>query len=934
MKSRYALIAKLIAPLRPFFAIVLALSLLSPTCVLGQSAAPPAPRPKIIDELAPLPQDEGRAGLEEMLKRLHTTARLLHTVAHPDDEDGGMLTLESRGHGDDVTLMTLTHGEGGQNKTGSNLFDELGVLRVLELLKSDQYYGVHQRFSMAADFGFSKTAEESLEKWKDGGPPGYIPLRDMVRVIRTFRPDVIAQRFQGAPRDGHGHHQASGIITREAFRDAADPNKFPELHLPPWQAKKLYMDNVHEGEDYTVAFDTGQYDPALGMSYIQFAMMGLKHQLSQGAGQWKVEPGPHLSRYKLIDSVLPPLPPGAHENDFFNGIDTSLPGLADRLGDDETKVPWLKPALQQVAQLIDQATAAEKKDMESAAVPLSEACQDLKKLQSRVAASNLDPALKDNLNIRLAQKNREAEHAILLALALNVTATTTAKDAAQPFARPGELLSVDISTLNGSSAPLKIEAASQGGMAENRESGNLQTQTKSGEVLPHQDLHLAMQVIAPREITKPAFHRENPEVDSVYESSAPDPTIPFSAEQPHIVLKFSGTLQGRPLSGQTEVPVETAVNQPDGTLRLRPLAIAPKFSVLIDPSTQVIPTSATEPRTITVQLRSIAEGPAQGTLKLTVPAGWKVAPASEDVNFAHYGDERNLKFEVTPGNLSEKRSKILATFASDGKSYEEGYTTVERPDLGTYYYYQPSIQKISEVNLKIEPGLKVGYIMGAGDDIPTVLRQVAVNVSEISPEELASGNLSQYGTIVIGIRAYDTRDDVKKYNPRLLDYVKNGGTLIVQYNTAVAEFNGVALPPQTSPIPPKPDPNSPIPGKFTPYPAELSHDRVTLEQAPVTILEPNNPVFHYPNQITEADFDGWVQERGLYFMDRWAPEFHALLSCHDPNEPGRKGGLLEAQYGKGTYIYTGYAFFRQLPVGVPGAVRLFVNLLSAGHEPH
>jgi hypothetical protein len=175
---------------------------------------------------------------------------------------------------------------------------------------------------------------------------------------------------------------------------------------------------------------------------------------------------------------------------------------------------------------------------------------------------------------------------------------------------------------------------------------------------------------------------------------------------------------------------------------------------------------------------------------------------------------------------------------------------------------------------------------------------------------------------------------VKRHNGRLLEFVKNGGTLIVQYNAGVADFNGVTLPQQTGPIPPKPDPNSPIPGKFTPYPTELSRDRVSVESAPVQVLEPENPVFHYPNPIAASDFNDWVQERGLYFMDRWDPQYHALLSCHDPNEPERKGGLLEARYGKGTYIYTGYAFFRQLPVGVPGAVRLFVNLLSAGHDQH
>jgi LmbE family N-acetylglucosaminyl deacetylase len=905
---------------RPILAGLLTLSLILPSA-LAQAPAP-GKGTKVVDELAPLPQDDGKAGLELLLKRLHTTARLLHTTAHPDDEDGGMLVLESRGKGDDVTLMTLTHGEGGQNKTGSNLFDELGVLRVLELLESDKYYGVHQRFSMAADFGFSKSPQESLEKWKDGGKPGYIPLRDMVRVIRTFRPDVIAQRFQGKDRDGHGHHQASGIITTEAFRAAADPKQFPELNLPPWQAKKLYMDNVRDGEDYTIAFDTGVQDPALGMSYVQFAMQGLKHQLSQGAGAWSVDPGPHLTRYKLIDSILPPLKPGEHEKDFFDGIDTSLPGLADRLGEDAKKVPWLKPGLVEVAKDIEEATEAEKKDLESAAVPLTKAGHAMQSLMSRLQTSPIDETPRGELVSRLEEKIQQAASATSLSLQLRVKVTTASATAQQPFAISDQRLSIDVAATNGGSQLLRLAVPTLGGAS------------KEVEIAPHATVNIASQVAAPSRIMMPGFHRENPETDSVYESSDEDPTIPFSAGPATQWVTYRGASKASSLGGSLPIAVETELRQPDGTTRVRPLAIAPKFSVLIEPSTQIVPTSATAARTITVQLRSIAERPAKGALKLTVPNGWKSSPAEQPVEFAKYGDERSVKFEVTPGNLSEQKAKIQATFDSEGKTYTEGYTTVDREDLGTYYYYQPSLQKISEVKVAIQPGLKIGYIMGAGDDIPTVLQQIGVDVTTVTPEEIASGDLSKYGTIVLGIRAYDTRDDVKRHNGRLLEFVKNGGTLIVQYNAGVADFNGVTLPQQTGPIPPKPDPNSPIPGKFTPYPTELSRDRVSVESAPVQVLEPENPVFHYPNPIAASDFNDWVQERGLYFMDRWDPQYHALLSCHDPNEPERKGGLLEARYGKGTYIYTGYAFFRQLPVGVPGAVRLFVNLLSAGHDQH
>ena len=309
----------------------LALLLVLCAVTLPTVAQAPAALSSPVDSL---PVDTGTSGLKEMLLRLQTTARLMQTTAHPDDEDGGMLTLESRGKGDTVLLMTLTRGEGGQNKVGSNLFDVLGVLRTLELTAADRYYGVEQRFSRVADFGYSKNPDETFQKW--GGHD--IPLSDMVRVIRTFRPDVLVARFSGTERDGHGHHQASAILTKEAFRAAADPNRFPEQlkeGLQPWQAKKLYIGNVCgfgastcPSENYTVKLNTGKVNPLLGMSYIQFAMEGLRHQLSQGAGGWKVEPGDRYTFYKLIDSVLPSATDKeGHEKDFFDGIDTSLAGL-------------------------------------------------------------------------------------------------------------------------------------------------------------------------------------------------------------------------------------------------------------------------------------------------------------------------------------------------------------------------------------------------------------------------------------------------------------------------------------------------------------------------------------------------------------------------------------------------------------------------------
>jgi len=310
-------------------------------------------------------------------------------------------------------------------------------------------------------------------------------------------------------------------------------------------------------------------------------------------------------------------------------------------------------------------------------------------------------------------------------------------------------------------------------------------------------------------------------------------------------------------------------------------------------------------------VRSDVSGAAKGTLRLELPEGWKAEPAEAQLAFAHRGENQQVSFNVVHSGLQEGRSQVRAVFEANGVKYAEGYTAISRPDIDTFYYYEPALQHVSVVDVKVRPQLKLGYIMGAGDDIPQVLREIGMDVTMISPQELAGGDLSRYGTIVLGIRAYDTRDDVRANNGRLLDYVKNGGTLMVQYNQQLTQFND---------------------GKYPPYPARESRDRVTVEESPVDILEPQDSVFHYPNQITSKDFDGWVQERGLYFMDDWDSHFQPLLACHDPGEPPQKGGLLLAHYGKGIYIYNAYSFFRELPTGVPGAIRLYVNLLSAGHE--
>jgi LmbE family N-acetylglucosaminyl deacetylase len=873
---------------------------------------------------APIAQDQGTAGLRLELLRLRTTGRLMQIVAHPDDEDGGMLTLQARGHGVSTLLMTLNRGEGGQNKIGSNLSDVLGVLRAEELLASDEYYGVQERFSRVADFGFSKTAEETFAKW--GGHD--VALADIVRVIRTFRPDVLVARFSGTERDGHGNHQASSILAKEAFRAAADAKRFPEQiaqGLQPWQAKKFYIGNVCPwgsmtcpDADWTVKFNTGQKDPLLGTSYIQFAMQGLRHQLSQGAANWTVEPGDRFTFYRLVDSVIPSAAgKDGHEKDFFDGIDTSLTGLS-KLFNASALISQLNAQLTQAArQITDASAGVHDEDAANAAQPLLQVVHTLRQIRTEVESAGLTPEAKRDILNRIATKQQQAETALNLALGVTLTAeastaaqqTPTTNSDALTTVSPGQEFTVAVTFHNGSKRSLKIDH-----IALEVPAGwsTIHTKSNAETVAPGKDLHadFHLRVPAKTPYTRPYWHRDDPETESINhidnESYA---TLPFPPPALRAQVEYSAANSAT--KGEVSAVVVAPFVDESGKPKTRPLAVVPAFSVALEPGTQAISTHNGTTTTVTVGIASNLMHNSRGLLRLELPSGWKSEPSQLPVEFSKRGEKQDFHFKVVPANVQQGRATLRAVLESDGKKYTEGYTLITREDLGSFYYYQPARQKVSIVDVQVPHDLKVGYIMGAGDDIPTVLQQIGMNVTLIPAEKLATENLTQYGTIVLGIRAYDTQKDVAANNRKLLDFVDGGGTLVVQYDTGVGDFNS---------------------GKFTPYPAELSRARVSVEEAPVSILAPNDSIFHYPNAISQHDFDGWVQERGLYFMNKWDSHFTPLLACHDPGEEEQKGGLLRAQYGKGTYIYAAYAFFRQLPAGVPGAVRLYVNILSAGHE--
>jgi len=665
---------------------------------------------------AEIPQDEGISGLRLELLRLGTTARLMQVVAHPDDEDGGMLTLEARGHGVSTLLMTLNRGEGGQNKVGSNLSDVLGVLRTEELLASDQYYGAQERFSHVADFGFSKTADETFTKW--GGHD--IALADMVRVIRTFRPDVLVARFSGTERDGHGHHQASSILAREAFRAAADPNRFPEQigqGLEPWQVKKFYIGNVCgfgvmtcDDAKWTVKLNTGTKSDALGMSYVQFAMAGLRHQMSQGAANWTVDAGDRFTFYKL--AALPLSPSLAdrpvsseHETSFFDGIDTTLPGLVNVAGNESNQLEQLRSTLTEIAKLVATATdVAKSKDGSGAAEALIKIVSGLKLAENEARDSRVSGTAKLNLLTRIVEKEQQAETALNLALGVNLVAeVSSVGDSNGPLPKesdaltavsPGQQFQINVTLHNGSNLPLEIRAV----RLEVRAGWNtIHGKDKPETIAPGKDLHADFRMTVPKDTpyTRPYWHRDNPETESINRIDQEKyATLPFPPPALRARVVYALTEGAAPhVQNGIDAPVVTPFLDDYGKHRSRPLAIVPAFSVELEPGTQVISTHNGSTTTVTVGVTSNVEHPAQGMLRLELPEGWRSEPAELNAKFTKRGEKQDFQFKVIPSQLQEGRATVRAGLESDKETYSEGYTLVTREDLGSFYYYQPARQQ-------------------------------------------------------------------------------------------------------------------------------------------------------------------------------------------------------------------------------------------------
>ncbi len=858
-------------------------------------------------------QDSGAAGAWQKIQKARTTASVMHTTAHPDDEHGGVITRLSRKDGARLALMTLNRGESGDNAIGSQLFDGLGLIRTEELRVADRYYGVdEQYFTTVVDYGFSKRLEEAFEKWGKEAV-----LRDVVRVIRTSRPFVLLSRFQGNERDGHGNHQTAGLITQLAFQMSGDPTAFPEQikeGLRPWQPFKVYIGGVRENENWTVRIDSGEYSPYLGDSYDNVARYGLSFQRSQNGGRFTPGAGPNYGYYTRMGSRIGG---AAKETSIFDGIHTAYSGLYTVLG---RRAP--EGVVDQLARvdgaLGRAATDFKMTDPSAAATGLAGALNLIRDAMTKSAGE--DEAL-----FVLRIKEQQIQDALNACLGLELVATAQPAgqaDPTGPFAAfappptmaapvPGQSFDVRVRLANRGAiaiAPTGVTIEAATGWQATPGAGAPVPASLAAHQVATQRFGVAVAANAPIS-TKPYFRRSGLH-ESRYTLADPTAFGKAAADVP-LVAVARYTFDGVPVVLR-EVVKRREAKLPYGDV-LREVRSVPRLGVTVSPFAAVVPlASATKRVDLQVDVVHNAESASTGAVTLTVPAGWQVTPPQQPFAFARAGERASYRFSVQPTTIDAKPYAVEAVATSDGQTYREGYELIDQRDLELRYLYRPSTVEVRGIDVTVLPNLKVGYVMGVGDGVPLGLQQLGAQVTLLGERELAASDLSQYDAIMTGTRAYAVRDDLKTYNTRLLDYVKAGGNMIVLYNTAEL-----------------------IPAQFSPFPAEnpRNSEEVSEEDSPVEILAPTHQAFRWPNAITKADFAGWMEQRGSKFFSTWDAAYTPMIATFDQGQAPQRGGWLTAPYGKGSYTYFAYALHRQLPYGVPGAYRITANLLALGKRP-
>ena len=831
--------------------------------------------------------DYGAIGLGQLLKRLNNTKSVMHIGAHPDDEDSGLLAYLARGENARTSYLSLTRGEGGQNIIGKELSEALGVIRTEELLQARRLDGAEQYFTRAIDYGFSKTLAEAKEKWDEK-----IILCDAVRAIRTFRPLVVISRFSGTPADGHGQHQYAGYIAPLAVKAAADANQCQDAGAP-WQVLKFYVGQGFRSTDKpTLSINTGQYDFLLGRSYFEIAMEGRSQHKTQEQGVLEIK-GEKISGLNLIESKVAK---AETETSVFDGIGTQIIDIPKNTG---FSSDFGKEHLAKAQNLAGKALGEYELNNPQKIIPiLVEGLQAIRLFSENNTFSQLLLGTISTLEL----KEHEFAEAIKLAGGIQIDALTDKETVVS-----GENFLATVKVFFPNSTNIKVKEISlktpNGWTNANAEEPKDANQNPFRRENANSSAFFTVKVSS-NEQTKQPYFLENPRNGYLYDwKTDKNQTLPF--QPPLVSAKITVEIEGTEITFNQPLEYRFA-DDIRGEIR-RKLNIVPALSVNFDQKLLVIPQSEKpQVKRVVMSITNNSSKPISGNAGLNIVGleeiDWKYSASSPTFNLKTKGEKTAITFDVTiPAKTKAGNYNIYAQAMVGESLATSEMNVIAYPHIQTHRYYTRAESKVVVTDLKTAP-VKIGYIAGSGDRVIDAIRQMNFDVEMIDENYLTNGDLSKFDTIVVGIRASQVRPDFIANHQRLLDYTKNGGTLLVQYQLPVYQ-------------------------NLLPFPAQMGA-RVTDENAKVTILEPNNPIFNFPNKITDKDFENWVQERNLYALSNLDANYKSLLESHDANEAENKGGLVVAEIGKGKYIYCSYAFFRQLPAGNAGAYRLFANLLS------
>ncbi|MGZ8467818.1 MAG: PIG-L family deacetylase [Gemmatirosa sp.] len=836
-----------------------------------------------------LGQERGAAAVASAVAGLGVTTRALIVGAHPDDEDTRLITWLARGRHVETSYLSLTRGDGGQNLIGNELGEALGAVRTEELLAARRLDGGRQYFARAYDFGFSKSAEETFRHW-----PKDSVLGDVVRVVRVTRPHVMIAIFSGTPADGHGHHQASGILAREAFDAAADTVRFPARGFgPAWAPQTFYRNTSYRNhEGATHRYDAGAFDPLLGRSYAELAVESRDQHKSQGQGGAQRK-GPSIVSMRREAGRGP-----ATEGDLFAGVDTTWARFRDVVTH-----PARRAALDSLGAAFDAVRAV--LDVRRPALllpPLARAERLLDVLCGRDAARGPSPCGEGGdpvASTDLASTRRVAiqrlHRAVQLAAGVEVDATV-----AREHLVIGQPARVTVTVHNRGTRPVRVRSMQLEGL---EEAPDLLAGTDGVTLAPGAS-ETRTGTISPTDATRPWWLRA-PRVGDEFAigGGASTPEEWRYASAVDVVARVE--VDGAWTVAEAAV-VHRAVDPVRGALS-RPAAAVPAISVTFDRTIEYARAGESLDRTVLVRLRSADSASRTVRVRLALPAGLTADSASRSVALPKYDAQATVAFRVR-GTLRAGAHALRAVAESNGESFAQGYQLVDYEHIRPQRLYRPAELTLQAVNVALPARASIAYVPGVGDNVAPMLAQLGLRVTVLDPAAISETDLSRFTTIVIGPRAYEASDALTAYNQRLLDWARAGGTLVVQFGTYEYLRSGIL-----------------------PFAVTLDRPvrRVTIEEAPVSVLDPTARVLTTPNRIGAADWTGWVQERATYVPTTWDAAFRPVIESHDPGEPENRGALLVAPIGRGTYVFVTLALFRQLPAGNPGAARLLVNLLDA-----